>query len=96
MPRKSIEDFGYTVEQVARMARVGFLFKGVEESIGDGQVTEVVSFCFLPNTPMGRINVEKKKKNTDLLDRAIEDARTMETGDFAAKYSGFGPYESTE
>jgi hypothetical protein len=91
----SIETFGYSLDEVARMASVGFLLNGVEESAGDGRVVDVISFSFIPDSPMGRINRAAGFEDRDLLDRAIEDARFMSTSDFASKYRSFGPYEAS-
>ena len=91
---KSVEHFGYTVDSLARMARVGFLFEGIETSAADGTVADVISFSFVPDSPMGRINRAAGLDNLDLLDRAVEDARHLDPETFASKYASFGPYEN--
>lgn len=86
----AIQRYGYEIDDIARMARVGFLFQGMSRDGMEG-TREHLQFEFMRESPMGRIN-RAAGHDLELLNSAVEDARLLSTEEFASKYSSFGPY----
>lgn len=88
----SIQDFGYSIDRVAIMAKLGLLFTGIHRTDADGSSISSPGFKFIPDSPLGRINVTAGHDDLDLLDTAVTDAEKITYEEFKSKYLSFGPY----
>jgi hypothetical protein len=88
----SIQDYGYDIERVSQMARLGLVYSGIYRADVDGKSSSSPRVQFIPESPMGKINRAAGTENLDLLSVAIDDARTLTLDEFATKYPSFGPY----
>ena len=89
-----IQDYGFTLEQIGKMASLGFVFSGIATDFADGSSTSKPRFSFIPDSPMGRANRLAGADNLDLLATATEDARLLSYHEFMSKYPSLGPYSA--
>jgi hypothetical protein len=92
----SIQERGYTLEQIATMARLGLVFSGIAVTQIDGTEGSSMTFTFVPDSPLGRANKASGHDDfeMELLINCIDDARHLSYLDFKTRYPGLGPYEN--
>jgi hypothetical protein len=91
-PTNTVEQMGYSWEQISTMAKLGLVLEGIGVDEIEGNSESAISFSFISDSPMGRANQMAQSDNYDMLGTCIEDARQLPYDEFVEKYPSLAPY----
>lgn len=91
-PAPTVEQMGYTWEQIASMAKLGLVLEGLGVDGVDASDDCAISFSFVPDSPMGRANSLAGTEDYEMLGTCIQDARDLPYTQFVEKYPSLAPF----
>ena len=91
-PIQSVDKMGYSLDQIAKMAKLGLVLNSAGANENDGMVDYAISFSFVADSPMGRANRIAGTEDYEILGTCIEDARELPYQTFVEKYPSLAPF----